>query len=568
MPSIIAADRVVPDALDRLRRLALDVAASEVADEAAELAERAADGRFYVACVGQFKRGKSTLINALLDDHLLPTGVAPVTSVPTIVRAGERGARVRGAHGWQPVAIEEIGSYVSEDGNPGNRKGVLAVEVFSPSPLLTDGLCLVDTPGLGSVIEANTTATREFLPHVDAVLAVLGVDPPIAAEELALLAEAARQADTILFVLNKADRLLPAGRAAAAAFTERVLTERLGRAPDRLYQVSALPDKRTRETEREWQALAERLCALSDTGRDLLVEAAVHRGVTRLGGRLRWALEEERRALLAPVQEAAARADTLRGLAADADRALGDLGPLLVAEHQRLGRGFTTARQTFLDEALPAARQAMDRRLAEIPDGRSPRRAVALDLAHRAAREQLEPWLREAEHHAERVYVTATARFTSIAHALLVRLTAAAGVTPDAWSADDLVPEGLAAPPGFHFASRMAYHYAAVPWATWLADRLTPRGARARRVRAAAEAYLVDLLSVNTERVKNDLDQRVVESRRQFEFRFRRVLGAIARLAAESLQRARTTRAAGQEAVAAEIRRIDGALDELSSLLG
>jgi hypothetical protein len=565
--SIIAPDRVVPDALDRLRRLALDAGAPAVAEEAGELAERAAAGRFYVACIGQFKRGKSTLINALLDDDLLPTGVPPVTSVPTIVRAGARGARVRTADGWRPIAVEQLGHFVSEDGNPGNRKSVLAAEVLCESPVLERGLCLVDTPGLGSVIEANTAATRDFLPHVDALVAVLGVDPPVSADEMALLAESARQSDTIVFVLNKADRLAPADRAAAAAFTARVLAERLGRPPDRLYQVSALASQRTPETRSEWAALVERLRGLPDAAGDRLVEAAVRRGVARLGSRLRWALVEERRALLAPLEEAERRAGALRDLAADADRALGDLGPLLAAEHQRLGRAFVAAREDFLDAALPAARRVLAEQLQRTAGGRRLRRASALDLAHRAARERLDPWLHEAEHQAQRAYVMATTRFTSIAHALLSRLTAAAGITPDAWSPDDLVPEGLSAAPRFYFASRMAYHYPAAPWAAWLADRLSPPGMRDRRVRAAADGYLADLLTVNAERVKNDLDQRVLESRRQFEFRFRRVLGTIIRLAEQSLQRAQEARAAGHHAVAAEVQRIDAALDELSTVL-
>jgi hypothetical protein len=112
----------------------------------------------------------------------------------------------------------------------------------------------------------------------------------------------------------------------------------------------------------------------------------------------------------------------------------------------------------------------------------------------------------------------------------------------------------------------MAYHYPAAPWAAWLADRLSPPGMRDRRVRAAADGYLADLLTVNAERVKNDLDQRVLESRRQFEFRFRRVLGTIIRLAEQSLQRAQEARAAGHHAVAAEVQRIDAALDELSTV--
>ncbi|MGA8267891.1 MAG: dynamin family protein, partial [Candidatus Acidiferrales bacterium] len=80
----------------RLADLADDFGAAHIADTARSLAVRVSEGRFYVACVGQFKRGKSTLLNALLGSQLLPTGVVPVTSVPTIIRFGERlAARVR-----------------------------------------------------------------------------------------------------------------------------------------------------------------------------------------------------------------------------------------------------------------------------------------------------------------------------------------------------------------------------------------------------------------------------------------------------------------------------------------
>src|ERR1039457_2111733 len=66
----------------RLRRLAQELGAEPVAEEASELAARVSEGRFYVACVGQFKRGKSTLLNALVGHAVVPTGLFPVTRVP------------------------------------------------------------------------------------------------------------------------------------------------------------------------------------------------------------------------------------------------------------------------------------------------------------------------------------------------------------------------------------------------------------------------------------------------------------------------------------------------------
>ena len=73
------------------------------------------------------------------------------------------------------------------------------------SELLKAGMCLVDTPGLGSVLIANTEATRAFVPHVDAALLV-GADPPITGDELALVRAMAETVRDIIVVFKKTDR--------------------------------------------------------------------------------------------------------------------------------------------------------------------------------------------------------------------------------------------------------------------------------------------------------------------------------------------------------------------------
>lgn len=163
-----------------LAALASELGSEHVASEAAELAARLTEGRFFVACVGQFKRGKSTLIGALIGESVLPTGFIPVTAVPTVIRFGPtRRARIRTTDGaWQEIPLHDLEQYVSEEHNPENVKGVAGAEVFVPSPLLATGMCLVDTPGLGSVFSGNTAATQAFIPHIDAALVVTGSDPP------------------------------------------------------------------------------------------------------------------------------------------------------------------------------------------------------------------------------------------------------------------------------------------------------------------------------------------------------------------------------------------------------
>lgn len=198
----------------RLSKVAEAFALQRLVDEAADLKERVDDGRFYVACVGEFKRGKSTLLNALCNAPLLPTGILPVTAVPTIIRFGqELVVRVRLSAGdWQQIAPEQLTAYVSESQNPGNHKHVQAVEVFCPAPLLSSGLCLVDTPGIGSIFDSNTMATQAFVPQIDAALLLIGVDPPITGDELALAVSVATSARELILVLTKADRFTTAER--------------------------------------------------------------------------------------------------------------------------------------------------------------------------------------------------------------------------------------------------------------------------------------------------------------------------------------------------------------------
>src|SRR5438876_1191177 len=77
-----------------------ELGSGRIANEARDLANRISEGRFYVACIGQFKRGKSTLINALIGDPVLPVGFTPVTAVPTVIRFGDkRRARIQVGNG-------------------------------------------------------------------------------------------------------------------------------------------------------------------------------------------------------------------------------------------------------------------------------------------------------------------------------------------------------------------------------------------------------------------------------------------------------------------------------------
>lgn len=175
-----------------------------------ELMVKLAEDRFTLAVVGQFKRGKSSLMNAIIGRELLPTGVLPLTSAITILKFGpvER-LVVRRANSVFPeiVSASALADYVTEKGNPGNRKKVKTATVEVPLPFLRRGLEFVDTPGVGSAIEANTATTYGFLPECDAVLFVTSVDAPFTETELNFLRTIREHVGKIFFILNKTDLL-------------------------------------------------------------------------------------------------------------------------------------------------------------------------------------------------------------------------------------------------------------------------------------------------------------------------------------------------------------------------
>ncbi len=175
-----------------------------------QLMAKLAEDRFSIAVLGQFKRGKSSLLNAVIGRDLLPTGVLPLTSVITAVRFGARPRLVIYRQNHQfPVldSISALAGYVTESANPGNRKGIEMVAIELPLPYLRRGLEFVDTPGIGSAIKANTETTYSFLPQCDAVLFVTSVDSPLSEAEIDLLRSIRRFVRKTFFILNKVDLL-------------------------------------------------------------------------------------------------------------------------------------------------------------------------------------------------------------------------------------------------------------------------------------------------------------------------------------------------------------------------
>ncbi len=552
-----------------LADLAQELEAEPVAEEARELATRVAEGRFYVACVGQFKRGKSTLLNALVGHQVVPTGFIPVTAVPTVIRFGdELSARVRMRDGsWREVALADLKQYVTEEFNPENKKGVDGAEVFVPSPLLSSGMCFVDTPGLGSVFTGNTATTQAFIPHIDAALVVVGADPPIAGEELALVEAVGRQVQDLILVINKADRTTDPERAAAAKFTRGILEKRLHRPIGEVLEVSAAERMEERGPLRDWDKLLASLRLLVEDSSRNLVRAACDRGLRRLSEQLIAVINEDRDALLRPIEESERRIQLMKETIGEAERSMRELGFLFMAEQHRISDLFLERHREFFRSAWKESESEFDKELSTVRRGFGPHyRRRVMHLAQEISRNKVMPWLKPEQEEGERQYRAVAMRFVEMGNNFLRKL-ADAGL-----SELTRMPHALDPEKGFRIRSRFVFEDfigTAQPPSPlrWLADVFLPIVGGRRVITNDAREFLRHLLEVNSSRVQNDVLNRIQESRDRLEVEIRKLLHEISRIAEHALDRARKVKEEGAPAVQSAIDRLDRLEQEVTALV-
>jgi small GTP-binding protein len=210
-------------------------------DRLQDLFARLAEDRFNLVVAGRFNRGKSSLMNAILGLDRLPTGIVPLTSVITTVSYGTAEKvtiKYRQRRLDSEISLRQLAEYVTQDGNPGNIRGIATANVELPADILRRGFYFIDTPGLGSVIAENTATTNAFLPESDALLLVTSFESPLTDDEF-IFARAALGDLPVFVMLNKQDLVTPVKRDQAVAFVRRHL-EGLGvQRPVGIFSVSA-----------------------------------------------------------------------------------------------------------------------------------------------------------------------------------------------------------------------------------------------------------------------------------------------------------------------------------------
>ncbi|MBL6459380.1 dynamin family protein [Belnapia sp. T6] len=199
-------------------RLANELGNQDAVSRIAPLLERYNLGLFRLVIAGEIKKGKSSIINALLGElNLLPTSNQIATSTVFKIMYGERKTyrvfflpedpdRPEDIQPPLEVSSDQVAEFGTEDGNPGNAKRVDFVGVQLPHPLLKSGLAIIDTPGLGGLQEEHAEITWRYVPKADAVFFVLdSTEAPISREEVHMLKRFLKITPFVFFVQTKTD---------------------------------------------------------------------------------------------------------------------------------------------------------------------------------------------------------------------------------------------------------------------------------------------------------------------------------------------------------------------------
>lgn len=551
----------------------LRVAADLPHEACAALENKLTSNAFNVVVVGEFKRGKTSFVNALLGEELLPVGVVPLTSIVTLLAYGERLAvEVRYESGAsETVGRERLPEFVTEAGNPHNAKRVREVAVQLPSLWLKRGVRLADTPGIGSAYRHNTDVAKRFLPKADAVLFVLSAEQPASQAELDFLAEVSGHAGKLFLVLNKVDLLDPAELGESLEFTRRAVNGGLQVGAE-IYPLSAR--RALRERDAGFDAFSAALERFLRHDKDDVLLAGVARRALRLAAQARFEAEVASKALVAPLEELREKLGRFAARQRELTVGRDEYALLADAEGKRLLR-------EMVEPELSAFEDELVREVAELVDARF---ESARELPLRALQELVQ---REASEHIRQRFdawrSAADDKVSRAFEAACKRLAARVDVAVDELYqfASDLfaVPYRAVAGEAL-WGSEERFHYKFWDQPTSLhmllfsAAAALPRALGAGLVQRRARVRAVDTARTQAGRVRYDFQLRLEASARSFKSAMSHYIGAVleglerALRQGEAAQRDGAARArARREAVEASMRRLNAARAELEVVL-
>ncbi len=158
---------------------------------------------------GEFKRGKSTFVNALIGRKVCPTDTDICTSTVTCIKYGEKVKATRLYGDFSNLKTQEIDFDDIERYTVGSAEDIdntVCIEIELPLPELQKGMTIIDTPGVGGLDPRHAALTNFFLPRADITLFMTDVNEPLTTTELDYFKNKVLQyARYNAIIVNKAD---------------------------------------------------------------------------------------------------------------------------------------------------------------------------------------------------------------------------------------------------------------------------------------------------------------------------------------------------------------------------
>ncbi len=193
--------------LSRIGKVITDRGLVEFRGTIAAILDRAEDKTFEIAVFGRVSSGKSSLLNAILGTDILPVGVTPVTAIPTRIMYGQAPSFTVAFADATPQTLDigVLPQYATEQKNPGNCRHVARITVSLPASRLRDGVCFVDTPGLGSLATKGAAETLAYLPKCDLGIVLIDAGSTLTEGDLTTISALQEAAVPVIVLLSKAD---------------------------------------------------------------------------------------------------------------------------------------------------------------------------------------------------------------------------------------------------------------------------------------------------------------------------------------------------------------------------
>lgn len=159
-----------------------------------------------IPVLGMQGMGKSTLINGLLKENILPNDADETTCVPVEVKFGTKECAI--VHFFDKSSTitvhtrEELNEYVDNNYNPANEKRVARIELFRNNEMLKNGMVIVDLPGVGSLTKENENTTKRYVENLCSAIFVIPTVPTIRNKESLFIKSLWSQFSKAIFVQN------------------------------------------------------------------------------------------------------------------------------------------------------------------------------------------------------------------------------------------------------------------------------------------------------------------------------------------------------------------------------